>query len=817
MSSLPKIQIKDFSLGMQPSQRSNQQGSASLVKNFDISTDNQKLIPVTTYESWVTDSEKDIGIVCIGGYSQGSTTIYGVGNALESWFSTKWSKRVMIKPKHTQEGDAEYGYLDLSNMPSEFWSTVNEDGSDIRMTDKNHASIKHYLLSIDKDAQTGKLVFAGEEATDTVYLYFGNSEADDASTFEDIWSFRVDHAFPMHTNLIDYQGTFNLDEGADWREPETSGYLGNGTNQTSTMRNDYDDGFNMGDDGSFTLIFRANQKPASEVNIVTDTTTMDMYITTSGTIRFACDVVSGSVNITGSVDVCDGEYHLLTVTYNEHSETASIMVDGSLDNSITSSFDDLDHDQGTVYVRAPLFDSVIEFLMIRRAEHKDLDDHKTEYDMLFDNSNFYVYGDVESFETVGAEYDHVQMWQKSLGDANWTEYLEDGLPVKDDTFYPKPSFVIREGGHLWTVVDNDASSTFSYLSKIGFNEIDWSEDLILNSEGYPRTAYPVDKKYYVTIDGISSISGEVLTNGVFSAYATPNHITPYGQYLAIAVDRGNQSFAHLWDLDSTTSREFIDFGAGRLRAIGSLYGALFGIVNNSLDNEKLANGKQSMDIRIWQGGASATPFLSFESPKTLETEETDDFNQPVLNQIEYIKNGMIFWAKIYDKEGQLHKGFWAITKNEKNGVYAFSLLTSTDELPDIQQFFRTGNVILFVDGQGGVYKTSTSDYSATSIWESVWLDGTSIEQMDQLASVEATFEPLDENQEIKIEYRLPNTDWKTIFTHKKANSEKREAKKVESDNTQLPSFQQIKFRVTSTGGKSAILSLTGQIEDLLDE
>jgi hypothetical protein len=146
-----------------------------------------------------------------------------------------------------------------------------------------------------------------------------------------------------------------------------------------------------------------------------------------------------------------------------------------------------------------------------------------------------------------------------------------------------------------------------------------------------------------------------------------------------------------------------------------------------------------------------------------------------------------------------------------------ALYADTSAIGEVKQFYRTGNVLFMTDGAGGIYKTAKSTYTTPSVWQSVWLEGNSIEIEDQISSVEVTFEPLDEGQEVKLEYRKPGGEWATFFIHKVTGSTKREAKRVESTNSQMPSFREIQVRATSTGGAAPITSIVVRIEDLIDE
>ena len=830
--SIKEITIKDFSGGMQPSQRSNDPGSASLIKNFDIAKDNQKLTPRTGIEDWTTTQEKNIGIICIGSSDKGSEVVLGVGKALTNWYGVGWQYRTSLKLSDVNNvGGVDFGYLDLSILPQTFWDNVNADGSDVRLSNVNNEPIDFKLIRIDTTAQTGKVVFNGKTSDgagilEYMNVYYGNADASlTSSAFTNIFGSGVYHAYPLDGDVVDYGSAadFNLDDGVAYTPSANGGFIGQGFSGIGELDTD-NGGGNTGDETSFFgILTYAEHSTVVGNTLLFGTNDAALYIQETGIVRAIIDTDTNSPNTaTSTLTLVPGTAYWIGFSYNDNG-TLRIWVNGALWATNDNNGQDIDYDTlDTLYVGSlRSVNNIIEFVTTRRGSDKDDAQAEREGRMFFDNGFWDILG-TDNVDTVAFAYDGVQIWQKTIGQDAWTEYLLNGAPVKNSAYYPIPAFVIEDSSILNTFVtdtEGDYTSSVNFFTELSTGDLNWTSDPYSPSdESLSRISYSVDKSYYFSsASGISNIAGGTLIPDVFSPYATVNDLTEYGQYLALFSDKGNKSYAQIWDLDSTLATAFPDFGFGRIRTGKTVSGALFGVLNNYLDNEDLANGRQSMDIRIWQGGDAAVPFLSFESPLTLEDPSAESWKQPVLNQSEYIENGFVFSAKIYDEDRELQEGLWSITKNEKNGRFAMSMFADTSALSDVEMIHRTGNVVLMTDGLGGVYKMSASDYSTPSVYKSVWFQGTDIDHEDQAVDIEVITEPLKEGQTITLEVRTQSQDWQTVFTHTETGSVRRQGKLIEASATNLPKFQEIQVRATSTGGSAGILGISLRFEDLMPE
>ena len=134
MAEIQKKTINIWDGGIKTSGRSSDpigMDGAQMVKGFDIYKDASKLVPMQSWESFATTAEKAYGIRALGGQS---ATIYGVGNALSNWYGSAWAGRIKVDVDESFHLSQMPLWLDMSLLPSEFWSGANSDMSDVRVT-----------------------------------------------------------------------------------------------------------------------------------------------------------------------------------------------------------------------------------------------------------------------------------------------------------------------------------------------------------------------------------------------------------------------------------------------------------------------------------------------------------------------------------------------------------------------------------------------------------------------------------------------------------------------------------------------------------
>lgn len=100
-----------------------------------------------------------------------------------TWFDAQWTKRASITISADQVDDVLSGfpvYVDLSDMPSGFWSAVKSDGGDIVVADLDGNRVAVHVVAIDTVAETGRIYFKADldaNPDNLFFIYYGNGSA----------------------------------------------------------------------------------------------------------------------------------------------------------------------------------------------------------------------------------------------------------------------------------------------------------------------------------------------------------------------------------------------------------------------------------------------------------------------------------------------------------------------------------------------------------------------------------------------------------------------------------------------------------------
>ena len=102
-----------------------------------------------------------------------------------NWFNLGWSHRTKITAQATAISGVHDNIplmFDLSTLDQTFWDNVNDNGSDIRVTDNTGTNqLPVEVSKFDKAGQVGKIYFSSDFLSNTVntdyFVYYGNSDA----------------------------------------------------------------------------------------------------------------------------------------------------------------------------------------------------------------------------------------------------------------------------------------------------------------------------------------------------------------------------------------------------------------------------------------------------------------------------------------------------------------------------------------------------------------------------------------------------------------------------------------------------------------
>lgn len=843
MANLSKVLIQEFSAGIQTSDRRSVQGGATLIKNFNIYEDGRRLKPVPAWESCTTEEEKGLNIIALGGnlQGQGSTTVLGLGSALSNWLSPSYDNRVLLTPQAAAP-TSDYVFIDLEeHMPASFWSNVNTDGSDIIPTDATHTPLKFKLIDFDKVAQKGRLI-VGSRIKD-IYVYYGNQSATGtANTYLGLFDFNsaLGSLWPLDGDETDYKGTFDVDDSLPYTPGITGLTIGSsyGGVAQGKLQTQNGVGGDLGDKAEFSAAISVTQYPSSIQFILGDNIrTLAAFIDNTGRIVVGYDTTGGgNSSFTSTSQVPIGRRSYITVQYDDDTEECKLWVNGVLDTVDTqgsgkldsSSTEEFDIEAGT-QMDGTFGEWDIEFVSLYRNSISKTDaDGEIQGAMFASQSTFWTTGLPEQRVGITPTYSGTAIYEKVLGSGTgWQDYELGGLPVKTLDYYPQPAWLVTQSTGTNVIVrDNPDINQFGfrYVTELNTLGLTWDHYRLngLDFTNMARISQAVDKDYYFSYDNsVNNLVGSAVTEDVFIPYDEPIHLTPYGQYMAVVSSRNYRSYCNIWDLDSTTSTEFIEIGQGNVRGVGNVYGTLFFLVNDGLNNSTLANDSASLDIRVWTGGSYAENFITLETTYNVDNYYTEQYEYPILNQVEYIKNAFVFYARIPDRNGNIQEGLWSIGKSETSQVFGLTLYKDTSALGDVTYIYRTGNVLFAIHGRdGSISRLSANDYSDLSIWESTKFIGSSSENVKKMMSAEITFEALEAGQEIVMYYRTTTDSdplaWKELGRINEEGAVKKEITNIETNGNPLPSFNEIEFRLTSQNGASSITSWGFTFEDTTD-
>ncbi len=276
----------------------------------------------------------------------------------ENWMSQAWSNRIKITIKAAKiAGDlTDFPvYLNLGILPSEFFTTVQSSGADIRVTKADgKAELAREVVSVDKVNKTGELHFKADALKAGVdnefYIYFGNQTATEiggqsvwTNGYVGVWHMQND---PSNSILIDSSGNNNMGTsvGAMTTSQLLSGKLGKTINFDGV--NDY---FSLGTPVS--LSFASSSMTVSLWYKGSDTSTYKHLISKTGsgtsTFQWGFGIYGGGIDrvflstasapnfndfLGSTTNISNGSWRFLTGT-KVQGGNSTVYVDGNNDGS----------------------------------------------------------------------------------------------------------------------------------------------------------------------------------------------------------------------------------------------------------------------------------------------------------------------------------------------------------------------------------------------------------------------------------------------------------------------------------------------------
>ena len=176
------------------------------------------------------------------------------GLAASSWYNDSWSARqpIVINSAQVPTTVTDFPvYVNLANLPTTFFSSVNASGTDIRVTTSDGLTeVPYELVAIDTVAKTGELHFkaptVSSSTNTTFYIYYGNGTASAysaTSTFgrNNVWTNGFEAVYHLGTNPT----SVLVDSTVNGRNLTSAGGMGAGNSVAGIIGNSIDfDGVN---------------------------------------------------------------------------------------------------------------------------------------------------------------------------------------------------------------------------------------------------------------------------------------------------------------------------------------------------------------------------------------------------------------------------------------------------------------------------------------------------------------------------------------------------------------------------------------------
>ena len=187
-----------------------------------------------------------IGNIIKANNSHFNNILFDAAGSGGNWYNSLWKKRIELTIQSSKVSTTTTDfpvYVNLADLGSEFFSNINSDGGDIRVTASDKVTeLPREVVFASTTAQTGELYFRANSissTTDTTfYIYFGNDSATDyasssaygaqnvwTNSFTGVWHMNDS---PITTTIEDStSGNYTGTKGSSGYDPtEVAGHIG---------------------------------------------------------------------------------------------------------------------------------------------------------------------------------------------------------------------------------------------------------------------------------------------------------------------------------------------------------------------------------------------------------------------------------------------------------------------------------------------------------------------------------------------------------------------------------------------------------------
>jgi len=286
--------------------------------------------------------------------------------AIVPWYNFSWQYRVKITSDNTKVSSANDNlYVDLSDLPSSFFSNVRSDGGDIRVTKSDGVTeVAREVVTIDTGGSTGELHFDStglSTSSDTEwYIYYGNASATDyapSDTYgaENVWNSNFLLVYHMQQ---DPSGTAPqmIDSTSNGNDGTTSGTMTSGDLVTSKIEKGIDfDGTDDSIDTGAALFSTSNNAAPYTISCWVNTTATNdggivtQYSDSAPVDRFGFRLNSGKIAwwkggtfLASSTTSVNTGANVFVAGTKSSGQTVQMYVNGAANGSSGTDSDDFD-------------------------------------------------------------------------------------------------------------------------------------------------------------------------------------------------------------------------------------------------------------------------------------------------------------------------------------------------------------------------------------------------------------------------------------------------------------------------------------------
>ena len=819
------IKQNNFSHGMQSDTKNKnlvgqtQVFGAERIKHFDIYSDNSKLTPNPSFERFNTDTEKELGIVALGGGLE-DTVIYGLGKGLDNWIGRDWSRRIQLTPDATTAVD--YVFIDLSNLGSDFWDNVNADGSDIRITTTAAETVvlDSRVEKFNAVTETG-FVLIKKTVLENLYIYFGNANAESdlplfTNRYEGFFQ-SATYAYSLDGNIFDLAGTYDLDQNTPLYG---GGRIGQGLTNSNVSSLS---GASQGTSATLSFHVKTGATPSFTASV--SNSDVGLYVGAGNKLFVNWNTEGANLNAdTGFTVLANTDYYMSVTGGNPRVYVNGVQVYTiALDN-------DLDNDTGQNQATAGSGNS-IEFFLYEVNGTKTNTEAVNEGLMMSDPT-FFTASSVELFSGITRTYSGIGIYYKDIAGTEWKDEIYQGNPIKDTNTINTPfpsSFGKDVAGFYFITSTSSELNGIDLGGRAGFDDtlIDVENTVLgaISGNRLPVTELAADKEFYISegsglavyapyaktfkyfddSNAEQTVSYDVgWESGVYDSFPLVESLVRYGNNLAIGGHRNNKSSIEIWNLLGLDSETVIEIGTGKLRVLANVQGSLIGVVDNFLTSSGLSNGKPSLDFRAWTGRDSISTLQSFKFD--VDTTTYPELWQSTLdNRRISVRNASVF--QVEPKTDW--KGLWAIGIGELDNQLGISIPYDTEPIGRALSYHSAGNNILFITEDFEIHKINNDEaYTSTSVFDTMLIDGGINGVKKDIVGAEIILDKdLPAGQTVTLKYSVDGGAFETVGV-----CTERVTEFMFANGSAFNDFNDVQLRIESTGGDASIVEWSLKVE-----